>query len=48
MNQPNSTTHHKESKHRYCEERVIIQTRLKDNIYSNTNATELNCSYNTK
>lgn len=47
MDQLNSNTHHQKGKHLYFEERVIIQTRLKDNLSPNKIAAELGCSPNT-
>ena len=47
MDQLNSTTHHQKGKHLSFEERVIIQTRLKDNLSPNKIAAELGCSPNT-
>lgn len=47
MDQLNSNTHHQKGKHLFFEERVIIQTRLKDNFSPNKIAAELGCSPNT-
>ena len=47
MDQLNSTTHHQKGKHISFEERVIIQTRLKDHMSPNKIAAELGCSPNT-
>ena len=47
MDQLNSTTQHQKGKHLSFEERVIIQTRLKDNLSPNKIAKELGCSPNT-
>lgn len=44
MNQLNSNTQHQKGKHLSFEERVIIQTRLKDNYSPNKIAAELGCS----
>lgn len=47
MDQLNSTTHHQKGKHLSFEERVIIQTRLKDNLSPNKITSEIGCSPNT-
>lgn len=47
MDQLNSNTHHQKGKHLSFEERVIIQTRFKDNLSPNKIAAELGCSPNT-
>ena len=47
MDQLNSTTQHQKGKHLSFEERVIIQTRLKDKLSPNKIAKELGCAPNT-
>lgn len=47
MDQLNSITSHQKGKHLSFEERVIIQTRLKDNLSPNKIAKELGCAPNT-
>lgn len=47
MDQLNSTTQRQKGKHLSFKERVIIQTRLKDNFSPNKIAAELGCSPNT-
>lgn len=47
MDQLNSTTQHQKGKHLSFAERVIIETRLKDNRSPNKIAEELGCSPNT-
>lgn len=47
MDQLNSNTYHQKGKHLSFEERVIIQTRLKDKFSPNKIAAEIGCSPNT-
>ena len=47
MDQVHSTTEHRKGKHLSFEERVVIQTRLKDGWTPNRIAEELGCTPNT-
>ena len=47
MDQVHSTTEHRKGKHLSFEERVVIQTRLKDGWTPNRIAGELGCAPNT-
>lgn len=47
MDQVHSTTEHRKGKHLSYEERVVIQTRLKDGWNPNRIAREIGCALNT-